>query len=844
MLQTITELRDAGIHVIPLGYKDGKFIHPIYHDKFTAGMSENDLSELVKSGYDKGIAMMHGACNKELMCLDIDEKNAPGINLYEKLKHIIDDMILQKLVIERTRSQGYHIYFTCKTLPTDKALASSATGAEWIAVRSAVSNCITYCAPSPGYTEMQGGLLDIQELTGDEMRQLCDAAAQLNEFEGATEKKNNALVSVRPPAEFAPAFRAFDQNIDSDWMMDILAEKGWTTDGAIRRKTVNAEKWEYMKYWRPGRAQSEPYSGNLWINKKRFSVFTSSTELPAFDSGENFSHRPSDLLYYFNGRDWRAAYGKIVQVAEAGKVELPKHIPMCFAVIVNNRESWRVDVKGIMDWARRAGYCWLRMSSTEESSKTLCRVVNNIIYEADMTDLQREYLREVDKVYVGEGENRLLYNFMPSVVKYMDSLPIFDQKILRDARGVSYIFFTNGALKITKDKADLIRYNEIDGCVFHKHIKNFDYKPADGHGNFGQFIDMISHNAEHKAFIMSAIGYIMHYYKLRDFAKALMIIEDVEDQEQARGRSGKGLIAQFVEYIRWTVQQDGRNYKGDSQFKMQRVVPGVQIFYLNDPDTGLLMNQFYNIITDDMLIEAKGKKSYTIPFDHSPKLLITTNYLPNLESDSDKDRFIVLAIKKVFGSSFTLREAFPGVVFFADDWEDYNRNGVIRLAIDCIQMYLNKGVVVYQSDEMKRNADMRVVKNIVSDSIIETMEKVMEVAESVKSDHEFQQGLGVIDLRRDQPESIKYAFAWEFGRLIIYVSRFYQYALRAYSLKSYTDKRFSKNLNLFIDKQGLPKLEEKRNNVSGRRVVIQLKSADVEKRTLDENLSYDEELPF
>jgi hypothetical protein len=277
---------------------------------------------------------------------------------------------------------------------------------------------------------------------------------------------------------------------------------------------------------------------------------------------------------------------------------------------------------------------------------------------------------------------------------------------------------------------------------------------------------------------------------------------------------------------------------------MQRVVPGVQIFYLNDPDTGLLMNQFYNIITDDMLIEAKGKKSYTIPFDHSPKLLITTNYLPNLESDSDKDRFIVLAIKKVFGSGFTLREAFPGVVFFADDWEDYNRNGVIRLAIDCIQMYLNRGVVVYQSDEMKRNADMRVVKNIVSDSIIETMEKVMEVAESVKSDHEFQQGLGVIDLRRDQPESIKYAFSWEFGRLIIYVSRFYQYALRAYSLKSYTDKRFSKNLNLFIDKQGLPKLEEKRNNVSGRRVVIQLKSADVEKRTLDENLLYDEELPF
>ncbi len=844
MLPTILELKDSGINCIPLGYKDGKFIHPVYNTKFDTGFSVEEITELTTAGYDKGIALMHGKVNKMLMCLDIDEKNAPGVQLYNKLKHIIDDLLLHKLVIEQTRSNGYHIYFYCAVLPPEKALASSSTGAEWIACRSAASNCITYCAPSPGYTEMQGSLMDIQELTPDEMLQLCDAANQLNEWEGYTAKKGNTLTIARPGSDLMPYFRAFDAKVDIDWMMDTLGEKGWTTDGVVRRKNVGGEKWEYMKYWRPGKDTREPYSANLWLNKKRLSVFTASTELPAFDSGEAFSHGPSQLLYYFNNRDWKLAYSKIVVEAEIQKIELPKSIPMAFEVVNRGQSVWRVDERGIIDWATKAGFRWLRMSSSENGGKALVRVVNNVIFETEGDDLERAYQDEVHTNYTDDRANMMLIKYTPSVMKYMTALPVFDYKILRDTRTESYIFFTNGVLKITKDKADLIKYNEIDGCVFSRHIKNFDYKPSDGHGNFGEFIDIISHNELHKKYIMSALGYMMHYYKDRVYSKALMIIEDVDDQEQARGRSGKGLLAQFLEFIRWTVQQDGRNYKADSQFKMQQVVPGVQLYYLNDPALGVLMGQFYNFITDDMLIEGKGKKSYTIPYQHSPKIVITTNYLPNLESDSDKDRFIVLAIKKVFGWGYTLRQAFPGVEFFSEHWDDHNRNGAIRLAVDCIQMYLTSGVMVYVSEEMQRNADMRVVKHVVSDSIIETMEKVMEIAESVKSEHEFETALRVIDLRRDMNESIKYVFAWEYGKLSIFVSRFYQYCLKAYSLKTYTDKRFTRNLNLYLEKQHIQKLEEKRNNNSGKKLVVHITHASADEKVQITGADFLDDAPF
>ena len=838
--QHLTELHDLGVHVIPLGYRDGRFLHPTYNDRFDTGFALEELLAHHDAGFDKGIAVLHGRCNLLLCALDIDEKNAPGENLWEKLRHIVDPDVWRKVLWERTRSDGKHGYFLCKVLPPVKALASSPTGEEWIAARSAANHGITYCAPSPGYEFLNGSFDDLQELTESEMQHLCDSAAQLNQWEGYRTKKGNTLPVLRPPADLAPNLREFDKKVPVEWVIELLERNGWTTDSMVKKKSWDGQQWEYLKFWRPGKDQREPASGNLWLQSKRFSVFTTSTVLPAFGGDHSFSHLPSQLLYHFCYKDWAAAHAMVCETAEEKQIELPKAIPMAYVTVTRNAEVWRVDVKGILDWATRSGYQWMSMSAVEESSRILVRVVDNVVYEADTADVQRHYLEEVNLNYPDEGANRVLYNFMPSIVKYMEGLPVFDEPLVRDERDRSYIFFRNGALKITKDTAELIRYTDIDGCVFSRHIKDFDYEPCPEHGSFGEFIDMVTIDDAHKRFIMTALGYILHYFKQRDFAKALMIIEDVDDQEQARGRSGKGIIAQFVEWIRWSVQQDGRNFKADSQFKNQRIVPGVQVYYLNDPAPSVLMNQFYNMITDDMLIEAKGKKSYTIPYRHSPKILITTNYLPNLDSDSDKDRFIVLPIKKTFGANHSVRDAFPGETFFDESWDRDNRNGAIRFAVDCLQMFLKQGVRQYVNEEMQKNADRRVLMNLVADCVIEVMEKVVEAAGQARSEMEFVSSLSEIDLRADTPDTVKKAFGWRYGQVVIYVSRFYQYCLKGYQLKNYTDKRFFKNLNLYIEKTGMTKVEDKKSNILGRQIVLDI-SSNLGKIVTDGPL---EDLPF
>ena len=849
MKDLIIELHSDGLHVLPLQHNGQKFIHPNYSSKFDTGFSLDELNKLIDAGYDNAFAVMHGKCNPHLKALDFDEKNAPGKDLYATWSRIIDPDLLTKLVIEKTRSNGYHVYFLCEAAVTEKALASSASGSEWIACRSSANNCVTYAAPSPGYEYIQGSLFDLQMISADDMAHLCDVAKQLDEYTGEKNTKSTYLPAVQVPSEYAAAITKFDGECSAEYVLNLLRENGWTIGSRIHEKPVNGEKWQYVKVWRPGRSENEPSSGNFWLNRKKLSIFSTSTDFPAFDSGQSFSHAPSRVMYYLNGKSWKAVMRQIEGVAPDMQIELPQMTPMAYAVPTRGgQEVWKVEVRGIIEWAELAGYRWLKMSSNDDTVVQLVRVVDNIIYNCDEKDLLRAYRDEVQKNYNGEQSSRVLLAFMPQIIKYMAALPNFDGNLMHDEKNASYIYFSNGALRITAQNVQLIKYSDLPGCVFSRHIKDFEYKQREGTGDFGRFISYVSADDDHRRFIMSCLGYMLHDHKFRNFAKALMIIEDVEDQDEARGRSGKGLIAQFIEFIRACVQQDGRNYKSDSQFKMQQIVPGVQAFHLNDPAPTVLMNQFYNYITDDWLVEAKGKKSYTIPFRFSPKILITTNYLPNLESDSDKDRFIVMAIKKHYGSHRSLRDDFPDVIFFGEEWSHDDKIMSMNFAIDCLQLYLQHGVILYNNAQMDRNNNQRLIKTLVPESIIDTIEQAMEACRMAKDSQDFAHILRPYDLRKDMPESMQKAFEYHSKNvLIIYKSALFQYISKAYNLKNMTDRVFGKKVKTYIEKAGYTS-ETTRNNASGVRITVQLsKNFDCTQNdltALNDDLTALEDAPF
>jgi len=97
------------------------------------------------------------------------------------------------------------------------------------------------------------------------------------------------------------------------------------------------------------------------------------------------------------------------------------------------------------------------------------------------------------------------------------------------------------------------------------------------------------------------------------------------------------------------------------------------------------------MITDGMSIEKKNKEAFTIPFETSPKILITTNHVVKETDYSTIDRKFEVEFSDYYNTNHKPINDF-GKLFF-DDWDEEEWNKFFTFMIGCIQLFLEKGLV-------------------------------------------------------------------------------------------------------------------------------------------------------
>ena len=140
--------------------------------------------------------------------------------------------------------------------------------------------------------------------------------------------------------------------------------------------------------------------------------------------------------------------------------------------------------------------------------------------------------------------------------------------------------------------------------------------------------------------LKSAMGCLMHGYKDPANAKAIIFIDE-RIGDGANGRCGKSLVGKAISHIRNSVRPDGKNFKFDN-FMFQSIKPDTAIIDFNDIKKNFSFENLFSIITDGMAVEMKNKDEIIIPFEYSPKILITTNYAIKGIDVSTVDRQFVL----------------------------------------------------------------------------------------------------------------------------------------------------------------------------------------------------------
>ncbi len=248
----------------------------------------------------EAVGLVCGKVSGSLEAIDIDTKYDLTGTLFERYKsaiHSADKNLLSKLVVQQTKSGGYHFIYRCSKISGNLKLANrNTTDAEKTATfdesyQNSLKNSVTddearkiaskasgndkvrvlietrgeggfiMIVPTIGYKCVYGDLYSITEISPDERDLLHSIARSFNEVY----EKPTIDTKKLPKQKGLSTFDDYNQRGD---IVSLLQEHGWRIVGKTGGKTV---------FLRPGQTTSQS-SGNYDSDKGWFSVFTTSTE--------------------------------------------------------------------------------------------------------------------------------------------------------------------------------------------------------------------------------------------------------------------------------------------------------------------------------------------------------------------------------------------------------------------------------------------------------------------------------------------------------------------------------------------------------------------------------------
>jgi hypothetical protein len=264
---------------------------------------------------------------------------------------------------------------------------------------------------------------------------------------------------------------------------------------------------------------------------------------------------------------------------------------------------------------------------------------------------------------------------------------------MRDTKDCSYIFYADKFAKITKDTVIFRPYSELDGYIWKKQKLERNC-PADDcqDGEFLTFCrDIINKNDAIFLNLRTLLGYLLHCYKNPAHCFAIVLL-DSKHSDDPEGRSGKSLLLESVGKIRNAVFCGGKDFRHEDKFVYQRVTEETALFVLDDVKKTFDFENIFSQITGGFEVEPKGKAKFIIPFDCSPKIAITSNYVINGAGGSFEARIRAFALNSIYDKENTPEKKF-GHLFFGQwdkvEWEKFD-----SFMIYCLQDYLKYGILV------------------------------------------------------------------------------------------------------------------------------------------------------
>lgn len=381
--------------------------------------------------------------------------------------------------------------------------------------------------------------------------------------------------------------------------------------------------------------------------------------------------------------------------------------------------SFIIDRALISDYLEWKGY--KRLSCFEDFQ--IFQLIDNIAYLKtpqivynDLLDFIKEQENDtLRSCFIEQGENLLL-----SKKAILGSLPVLEKERYQDSKETVRLFFLDTIVVIRADKIKTLsfkKFRKLDKFIFSERIipRNF-IKINKKESDFKQFLRLATNDNYHFESVCTSMGYLISSYKNPSIAKAA-IITDILSQvrNEAFGRSGKGLFIKALSKVINVVEYNGKvTDLSNDKFVFQNVNITTSLIVLQDVTRDFLFESLFSTLTDSMSIERKHRSKISISFSESPKVAITTNYTIPQDTDSFNDRKHLVTLNNFFNAKNKPEKHFKSLLF---DWAEHEWLSFDNFIIECVQLFLKKGLIKYDSSDLK----LQKLINITSKKFVEVM---------------------------------------------------------------------------------------------------------------------------
>lgn len=287
--------------------------------------------------------------------------------------------------------------------------------------------------------------------------------------------------------------------------------------------------------------------------------------------------------------------------------------------------------------------------------------------------------------------------FLPSFLSMIETANV---ELEKDGKDFAWLYFKNNAVKVYEHSYEIYTYQELETHIWKDRIIDRDFIKADHHDSmFRSFVWYISgEDTDRYNTMKSVIGYLLHSYKTSANNKAVILNDEIIS-DNPNGRSGKGIVINAIGKMKKLDTIDGKNFEFNKSFAYQTVSTDCQVLAFDDVKKNFNFEQLFSAITEGLTIEYKGQPAIKLPVKDSPKIMISTNYTIKSEGGSFEGRMFEVELSSYFNSNFSPQDKFGCMLF--DDWDDKEWARFDHFMINCLQYYLDHGLVTYEHKNLK-----------------------------------------------------------------------------------------------------------------------------------------------